>query len=219
VFFPPRVSPISTFTLKHQAVLTLSICGSFLISRESCSLSFAVRRAARAGDSASVLRICDELRDVALPPLGVLLEDESSAGAASAETVASSNVAWTGKWKLYDPAQLQKELEDKRNQLEEKARSKAAAAAEAAIKLAEKEAKARVDPRTMFVSQTDKFSAFDADGLPTHDAAGVEIAKPARKRLAKDQTQQAKLHQWWLSREIGGASTTTSGPVDDEATE
>lgn len=174
-----------------------------------------VRKAARAGDTGAVLRLCDELRDVALPPLGVLLEDE---GATTGGGGDSASAAWVGKWKLRDPAELQKELDEKRRAVDEKARAKAIAVAEAAARLAEKEAKSRIDPKAMFLSQTDKFSVFDADGVPTHDAAGVEVPKPTRKKLAKEQTLQAKLHQWWLARESGAAgSGAPDGPDDGDA--
>jgi cysteinyl-tRNA synthetase len=171
--------------------------------------------AARAGDSAAVLRICDELRDVALPPLGVLLEDESVRGSGDSDCA-----TWTGKWKLRDPAELQKELDDKRKASEDKALAKAAAAAEAAARLADKEAKARLDPKIMFLTDVGKYSAFDADGIPTHDASGVELPKPARKKLVKDHGQQAKLHQWWLTRQSATPSQSgTEAEVDVQPSE
>jgi len=72
-----------------------------------------------------------------------------------------------------------------------------------ARKAAEKEAKASVDPRVMFKVGEEfigKFSAYDEDGVPTHDAAGVELAKNDKKRLRKDWEQQKKLHDWLLEK-------------------
>jgi cysteinyl-tRNA synthetase len=35
----------------------------------------------------------------------------------------------------------------------------------------------KINPFDMFKSQTDKYSAFDETGLPTHDHKGKEISK------------------------------------------
>ncbi|GAB5362949.1 hypothetical protein AAMO2058_000842200 [Amorphochlora amoebiformis] len=40
-------------------------------------------------------------------------------------------------------------------------------------------------PEQLFRRETDKYSKFDDQGLPTHDASGEEISKNARKKLAK----------------------------------
>merc|ERR1712226_1776125 len=55
-----------------------------------------------------------------------------------------------------------------------------------AKQLAEKEAKKKLDPRDMFRSQTDLFSKFDDDGVPTHDASGAELAKSRVKKLKQE---------------------------------
>jgi hypothetical protein len=49
----------------------------------------------------------------------------------------------------------------------------------------EKQKKMAVDPRAMFKGQTDLYSKFDADGVPTHDAEGKELSKSAFKKLRK----------------------------------
>ncbi len=52
-----------------------------------------------------------------------------------------------------------------------------------------------IDPKEMFKSQTDLYSKFDEDGVPTHDAAGVELSKSAYKKLKKDWEKQKKLFE------------------------
>ncbi len=59
--------------------------------------------------------------------------------------------------------------------------------------IAAKEAAKKLDPREMFRSQPDLYSQFDADGLPTHDAQGVELSKSKVKALKKDWDKQKKL--------------------------
>lgn len=52
-----------------------------------------------------------------------------------------------------------------------------------------------IDPKEMFKSHTDLYSKFDEDGVPTHDAAGVELSKSAYKKLKKDWEKQKKLFE------------------------
>ena len=161
----------------------------------------AVREGARAGNLQRVLAACDSLRDESLRPLGVVLEDEGTGPAGSGQG---------GKWKLRDPAELRREDEERRAAAEEKAAKKAEAAAELAKRAAEKEEKARVDPHAMFLERRDAFSAWDAEGVPTHDAAGEALPPATVKRLQKDRAQQDKLHQWWLAKFGGGGAAPPS---------
>lgn len=43
--------------------------------------------------------------------------------------------------------------------------------------LLEKEAKMKVDPKQLFIHQTDKYSAFNENGVPTLDKDGKELSK------------------------------------------
>ena len=52
-----------------------------------------------------------------------------------------------------------------------------------------------IAPEEMFKSQTDLYSAFDAEGIPTHDAAGEKISKSGLKKLRKDWEKQKKLFE------------------------
>ena len=66
---------------------------------------------------------------------------------------------------------------------------------EQAKQLAEKMAKMSIAPEEMFKSQTDLYSAFDADGVPTHDKEGKELSKSAYKKLKKEWEKQKKLYE------------------------
>ena len=109
-----------------------------------------------------ILAECDKLRDITLPDLGVRLEDKEGE-----KTVI----------KLVDKEELRKEREEKlaleeKKRLEKEAK-KAKAAAEAAKALEE----AKIPPEEMFRKETDKYSAWDDQGVPTHLADGKEVPK------------------------------------------
>lgn len=174
-----------------------------------------IREIARSGGdgmAGRLMALCDALRDDVLPPLGVKLEDggaaasSSSAAASPDGAAAAASAPSGGRWKLRDPADIKRELDEKRAAADDKARKKAEAAAEVARKAAEKEAKAALDPRQMFRTQTDKYSKWNDDGIPTHDQEGVEIPKAGLKKLQKEWAVQAKLHEWLKAKQAGGAA-------------
>ena len=66
---------------------------------------------------------------------------------------------------------------------------------EQARQLAEKVAKMNIAPQEFFRSQTELYSAFDEDGVPTHDAAGAKLSKSAYKNLKKEWEKQKKLYE------------------------
>lgn len=66
---------------------------------------------------------------------------------------------------------------------------------EQARQAAEKDAKKKLAPQDMFRSETDKYSKFDEDGVPTHDAAGEPLSKSGIKKLRKDWDKQKKLFE------------------------
>eukprot|EP00953_Heterococcus_sp_UTEX-ZZ885_P026191 14166-Heterococcus_DN1.PRE.1 len=125
-----------------------------------------VRAAARNNDSKSVMLACDSVRDKALPPLGIRLEDKGDAVV----------------WKLEDPAVLAQEIAKKEAEILKKKLEKEENARKAAEKAAEKAAKDKIDPQEMFRTQTieidgtvmPKYSQYDDDGVPTHDANNAE---------------------------------------------
>ena len=117
-----------------------------------------VRRSARELKAVEILKECDELRDDVLPNLGVRLEDKENEA-----TVI----------KLVDKEELRREREEKLALEEKKRLEKEAKKAEAAEAL---EA-AKVPPEEMFRKETDKYSAWDDKGVPTHLVDGKEVPK------------------------------------------
>eukprot|EP00298_Acanthocystis_sp_HF-20_P013831 c20521_g1_i1.p1 GENE.c20521_g1_i1~~c20521_g1_i1.p1 ORF type:complete len:633 (+),score=217.46 c20521_g1_i1:2-1900(+) len=61
--------------------------------------------------------------------------------------------------------------------------------------VAEKQKKMSIDPKEMFKSETDKYSQFDEDGVPTHDAEGAPLAKSGIKKLRKEWEKQKRLFE------------------------
>lgn len=144
----------------------------------------AVRIAAIGGDTKAVLAAADDLRDLVLPEVGVRMEDQGS------------GVNVVTKWKLDDPDSMRKERLLKEEAKAEKERTKL----ETLRKQKEKEEKAKIPPQDMFKGLTDQYSAFDANGLPTHDKAGEELSKAAVKKLAKEQTKQKTEYEKYLAK-------------------
>ncbi|XP_001648945.2 cysteine--tRNA ligase, cytoplasmic [Aedes aegypti] len=143
----------------------------------------AVREQARTLKATDILQLCDQIRDDILPNLGVRLEDRE--GNLSA-------------LKLVDRDVLLKEREAKRAEEARKAAEKERKKAEAAAAQAAKDAQRKINPVDLFRSETDKYSAFDERGLPTHDTEGKEISKGQQKKLQKLQQQQEKRYQEYL---------------------
>ena len=61
-------------------------------------------------------------------------------------------------------------------------------------------AAAAVCPDVMFRDQTDKFSKFDEQGLPTHDVDGLVISDSQRKKLCKQWQAQDKKYKLYLEK-------------------
>lgn len=66
---------------------------------------------------------------------------------------------------------------------------------EQARQLAEKTARMNTPPEQLFRLQTDLYSAFDEDGVPTHDSKGEKLSKSAYKNLKKEWEKQKKLYE------------------------
>ena len=60
--------------------------------------------------------------------------------------------------------------------------------------LIEKMQRLYIVPENMYRNKSDLYSQFDANGLPTHDAAGKEISKSTAKKLQKELEKQKKLY-------------------------
>ena len=129
-----------------------------------------------------VLQLTDRLRDTDLWEKGVYLEDRDD-----------------GEPALIRP--VTKELRAARLEKEKKAREKEEAKLEKeqAKKVeAAKPDKGVQDHMTMF--QTDEYSAWDVNGVPTKDKDGEELAKSRRKKLVKDWERQKKAHEAYLAK-------------------
>ena len=94
-----------------------------------------------------------------------------------------------------------KAREEKRALLEEKAAKKAAAVQAEQQKRLQKIEKGRVSPKDMFkppnVAQG-KYSSWDESGIPLTDGEGKELSKNQAKKVQKEYTDQAKLHEEFL---------------------
>lgn len=127
------------------------------------------------------LAACDHVRDVVLWNLNIYLEDRENRPA------------------LVRP--LSASLRQDRQDREALAASKAAAKqkvksdAEAAEK--QRLEKGKLSHLEMF--RTSEYTEWDADGLPTTDAEGKEIAKSRSKKLRKDWERQKKAHEAYLA--------------------
>lgn len=143
-----------------------------------------VREKARELKATDILLLCDQLRDDILPNLGVRLEDREGASAAV---------------KLVDRAILLKDREMKKALEQQKQAEKERKRLEAEADKAAKEAQKKINPIDMFKHESDKYSAFDDKGLPTHDLEGKEVSKALIKKLQKLQIQQEKKYNEYLS--------------------
>ncbi|XP_052751612.1 cysteine--tRNA ligase, cytoplasmic-like [Galleria mellonella] len=138
-----------------------------------------VREEARAAGASGVLQLCDRLRDCDLPELGVRLEDKPD------RTVV----------KLVSKEELMKEREEKRRiEAEKQKRKQEMLEAQRA-----KEEQKKIPPSEMFKLETDKYSKFDEQGLPTHDHEGKELSKGLLKKLQKLQLAQEKKYNEYLA--------------------
>lgn len=142
-----------------------------------------VRQMARKQKATDILGLCDEVRDITLPELGVRLEDHEGAPPVI---------------KLVSREVLLKEREEKIRQEEEKRAEKERLKKKKEEEQAAKSAQDRIPPSEMFRSETEKYSAFDEKGIPTHDAAGQELSKSALKKLVKQYEAQDKKYQKYL---------------------
>lgn len=132
-----------------------------------------------------ILSLCDTIRDVDLTNLGVYLDDRPD--------------GQPSLIKFVPKEELLAQREEKAKREEEKRKAKEEAKAKVAAQEAEKAAKAKVSHLDMYKGD-ERFSEFDADGLPTKMKDGSEVAKSMGKKLKKDWDRQKKLHEEWLKK-------------------
>ncbi|KAK6383134.1 hypothetical protein LTR65_010417 [Meristemomyces frigidus] len=127
------------------------------------------------------LAACDNVRDTVLWNLDIYLEDRDGLPA------------------LVRP--LSQSLREERANKESAAASKAAAKEKAKVDAAAAEQgkldKGKLSHLELF--RTSEYSAWDAEGMPTHDVEGKEVAKSRTKKLRKEWERQRKAHEGWLA--------------------
>ncbi len=128
----------------------------------------------------SLLTACDQLRK-GLSSFGVVFEDRSSD---------SDNASLV---KLVDPAELAREASAQAAREAEVEARKLETLRLQEEKAAAKAKKASIHPSEMFKG-VEGYSVYDENGIPSHDAAGVELSKNARKKLVKEYEVQVELY-------------------------
>uniref|UniRef100_A0A8C0CS43 Cysteine--tRNA ligase, cytoplasmic n=1 Tax=Balaenoptera musculus TaxID=9771 RepID=A0A8C0CS43_BALMU len=167
-----------------------------------CNLYMAARKAARRRPNRALLESIARYLTHMLQIFGVI-EEESSlgfpiGGPGTSLNVSKAHLGLPTVVKLVDRDTLLREREEKRRAEEEKRRKKEEAARKRQEQEAARLAKMKVPPSEMFLSESDKYSKFDENGLPTHDTAGKELSKGQAKKLKKLFEAQEKLHKEYL---------------------
>lgn len=139
----------------------------------------------------AILALSDRIRDYDLTNLGVYLDDRTDNQPSLIKFVPAS------------------ELIAAREEKEAKEAEKAKAKEEARLarERAEQERweKAKVKPEDMYKSD-ERYSEWDAEGIPTKMKDGSEVPKSQVKKLKKDWDKQKKAHGEWVAK-FGGGST------------
>ncbi|KAL5497322.1 hypothetical protein EMCRGX_G013781 [Ephydatia muelleri] len=138
-----------------------------------------VRTIARDQKIHALLNECDVLRDEKLIELGVRMEDKDGL------TV----LKLVGKEELLKEREQAKQMELERQRLKDEQKLKAEE------KKRQKEAQASIPPKEMFRSQTDKYGAFDEQGVPTTDNKGQPLSEKQLKKLRKEWEEQKKRYE------------------------
>ena len=125
------------------------------------------------------LTACDHLRDTVLWNLDIYLEDRENQPA----LVRPISVS------------VRQERKDREALVASRAAAREKAKADTEAVEREKLEKGKLSHVEMY--RTSEYSEWDAEGLPTKDAEGKEIAKSRGKKLRKDWERQKKLHEAW----------------------
>lgn len=119
-----------------------------------------------------LIKECDKVRDVALARLGIRLED--------------TGMATPSTWMKDDPEVLLKSIEDKKL-------AKEKALKEKEEKKALEDKKNNTHPKDYFSTfETQLYSQFDENGVPTHNAKGEALSKEQINGLKKKMTAMVK---------------------------
>jgi cysteinyl-tRNA synthetase len=125
-----------------------------------------VREQALTEKNSQLLRVCDALRDVDLPPLGVLVKDASG----GPELALLSGAELNAHTRLMETEAAH-------------ARERRDAAEQARLRAA---ARLSTPPEQLFRTQEPgKYARFDADGVPTHDSSDQPLSQTQIRKLRK----------------------------------
>ena len=127
-----------------------------------------------------ILQICDQLRDDVLPYLGVKIEDKGK----DKKSI----------WKFYDKDQYIKEKQQQQELMENQRKQKEQEAKERELKLS-------TPAKEYYAMMTDKYSKFNEEGVPTHNANGAELSKEQVNKLKKDFQKHQKNHLKWVEQQ------------------
>lgn len=143
-----------------------------------------IRKLAPASTSKKeVLGLSDRIRDDDMTNLGVYLDDRPGKGALI---------------KFIPREELLAQREEKAAKEQAKLVQKEAAKLALQKQELERAEKAKQSPLNMF--RNDKFSAWDAEGLPTLDKEGKEVPKSALKKMKKEWDRQKKANDEWKAK-------------------
>jgi cysteinyl-tRNA synthetase len=142
----------------------------------------------------SILELSDRTRDIDLTNLGVYLDDRPD--------------NQPSLIKFIPTAELIAAREEKAAQAAEKARAKEQARLAREKAEAEKWEKAKVKPEEMYKTgeAAEKYSEWDAEGMPTKMKDGSEVPKSQVKKLKKDWDRQKKAYGEWATKFGSGSA-------------
>jgi cysteinyl-tRNA synthetase len=139
--------------------------------------------AAQQSPAKDLLALCDQLRDTHLWNLGIYLEDRVNPQPALVRPLDKLLIEARAERESVNAAKAKAKLEQGAREFESQK------------ELLER---AKVDPMLMFRT-SDEYLEWDERGIPTVDAAGVQVSKNRRKKLVKEWEKQKKRHDEWLA--------------------
>lgn len=131
-------------------------------------------------DKKLLIEQCDKVRDEHLAKLGIRLED--------------TGMATPSVWMKEDAETLLKSIADKKAAKDKKEKEKEEA------RLLEEKKKSCPPNEWYSTFETDKFSKFDENGVPTHDNEGKELTKEKVNGLKKQIKAKEKKYQKYLEK-------------------
>jgi cysteinyl-tRNA synthetase len=131
-----------------------------------------------------ILALSDQIRDTDLTNLGVYLDDRGEDQGALIKFVPREELL----------AQKEEKVAKEREKVAQK---EAARLAREKVE-AEKSEKAKIKPEDMF--RDERYSEWDADGIPTKTMEGEDVPKSQLKKMRKDWEKQKRAHEEWKAK-------------------